>query len=168
MRNQHAARTLFVQQGAGAMDKPLVEVKADVHAGPDAVWRILTARKSAMFMGADVESDWREGSPISFTGEFDGRPFRDHGEIRSVEAGRHLAFTHFSPTSGKPDTPDNYNLVDVRLDGDGDRTQVTLSQTPLGGDRPDDATIEMYRKNWTVMLDGLRKAAELDAFGDRP
>jgi uncharacterized protein YndB with AHSA1/START domain len=142
------------------MDQPLIEAETLVDADADAVWGALTARRSAMFMGAKVETDWRPGSPISFTGEFNGKAFRDHGEIREVEDRRRLVFTHFSPSSGKPDIPDNHNLVDVRLDPDGRQTRVRLSQIPLGGDRPDERTVEAFRRNWQVMLDGLKRAAE--------
>ena len=142
------------------MDKPLVEVETVVEAAASTVWDALTARKSAMFMGADVETDWGPGSPISFTGEFQGKAFKDHGEIRDIEDRRRLTFTHFSPTSGKPDVPDSYNLVDVRLEPLGERTRVKLSQTPLGDARPDQPTIDAFRRNWQVMLDGLKQAAE--------
>jgi uncharacterized protein YndB with AHSA1/START domain len=142
------------------MDKPLVEVETLVEADVSAVWDVLTARKSAMFMGADVETDWGTGSPISFTGEFNGKAFKDHGEIRDIEDRRRLTFTHYSPISGKPDVPDSYNLVDVRLEPHGERTRVKLSQTPLGDARPDDQTVEAYRRNWEVMLGGLKTAAE--------
>ena len=142
------------------MDKPLVEVETLVEAPVSAVWDVLTARKSAMFMGADVETDWGTGSPISFTGEFNGKAFKDHGEIRDIEDRRRLTFTHYSPSSGKPDVPDSYNLVDVRLEPHGERTRVKLSQAPLGGDRPDAATVAAFRRNWEVMLGGLKTAAE--------
>jgi len=146
------------------MQKPLIEVVTTVNADAQQVWEALTASKSAMFMGAEVDTDWKQGSPISFTGEFKGKAYRDHGEIRSVDEGRELAFTHFSPLSGKADAEENYNLVDIRLSPDGDRTKVSVSQTPLGGERPDGQTVDEYRRNWDVMLDGLRRAAEERAF----
>ena len=145
------------------MQKPLIEVDTTVNAEAKDVWRTLTAEKSAMFMGAKVDTDWQEGSPISFTGEFKGKAYRDHGEIRTVDEGRELAFTHFSPLSGKEDAQENYNLVDVCLSPDGDRTRVSVSQTPLGDDKPDEQTIAEYRKNWSAMLDGLKQAAEESA-----
>lgn len=145
------------------MQKPLIEVDTTVNAQAKQVWRTLTASKSAMFMGAAVDTDWREGSPISFTGEFKGKPYRDHGEIRTLDEGRELAFTHFSPLSGKADSEENYHLVDVRLSPDGDKTRVSVSQTPLGEDQPDEKTVAEYRKNWAAMLDGLKQAAEESA-----
>jgi uncharacterized protein YndB with AHSA1/START domain len=142
------------------MTKPLIEVDTLVDADAATVWQTLTQKNSAMFMGAAVDTDWREGSPIRFSGEFNGKPFRDHGEIRAAELQRHLAFTHFSGSSGKPDVPENYNLVDIRLEPQSERTRVTLSQTPQGNDQPDAETAAQFRKNWEAMLGALKKAAE--------
>ena len=55
------------------MDKPVIEVEALVEADTKSVWEALTARRSAMFMGAHVDTDWKPGSPISFIGEFEGK-----------------------------------------------------------------------------------------------
>lgn len=137
------------------MTKPLITVETLIEADASSVWDTLTQRKSAMFMGADVDTDWRQGSPLTMSGEFNGKPFKDHGEIRSSEPKRHLAFTHFSGAQ-----TGNGNLVDIRLDPQGERTKVTLSQTPQGGTTPDDRKIAEFRKNWEAMLGALKKAVE--------
>lgn len=146
------------------MTEPLITVEQFIDADQAAVWDALTQKKSAMFMGADVDTDWRPGSPISFSGEFKGRSFRDRGEIRLSDPKRHLAFTHFSESSGKPDLLENYNFIDIRLERQGEGTRVTLSQTPQGQHHFDEKTIAEFRKNWDMMLDGLKKAAEERAF----
>ena len=137
------------------MTKPLITVETLIDADASSVWDTLTQRKSAMFMGADVDTDWRQGSPLTMSGEFNGKPFKDHGEIRSSEPKRHLAFTHFSG-----EQTEIGNLVDIRLDPQGERTKVTLSQTPQGGATPDDRKIAEFRKNWEAMLGALKKAVE--------
>ncbi|MFL6730697.1 MAG: SRPBCC domain-containing protein [Sphingomicrobium sp.] len=137
------------------MSEPLITVDTLVDADPAAVWETRTQKKSAMFMGADVETDWQPGSPIRFSGEFHGKAFEDTGEIRSVEPLRRLAFTHFS--GGRTE---NGNLVDIRLEPRGERTELTLSQTPLGSPPTDHATVAEFRNNWQMMLDALRNAAE--------
>lgn len=142
------------------MTEPLITVDTLIDTDASAVWDTLTQKKSAMFLGADVDTDWRQGSPITLSGEFHGKPFKDHGEIRASEPQRHIAFTHFSPSSGKPDRPENYNLVDIRLHPEGERTRVTLSQTPQGTDRPGDEQVAEFRKNWDMMLGALKKVAE--------
>ena len=137
------------------MTDPLITVDTLIDADAAAVWTALAQRKSPMFMGADVDTDWRQGSPIRMSGEFHGKAFDDHGEIRASEPGRHLAFTHISGSQ-----QDNGNLVDIRLEPQGERTRVTLSQTPQGGQGPDEKTAAQFRKNWEAMLQGLKAAAE--------
>ena len=137
------------------MTQPLITVDTLIDAEPATVWDTLTQAKSPMFMGADVDSDWREGSPIRMSGEFHGKAFHDHGEIRASDPGRHLAFTHISGSQ-----PESANLVDIKLAPDGERTKVTLSQTPEGDQRPGEKMVAEFRKNWEAMLQGLKTAAE--------
>ena len=137
------------------MTEPLITVDVVVDAEPSQVWMVMTQSPSALFLGADVISDWQAGSPINMSGEFHGKAFHDHGDIRESEPGQHLAFTHFSGNRR-----DNGNLVDIRLEPQGDRTRVVLSQTPLSSQGPDQAKIAEFRKNWEAMLGALKKAAE--------
>ena len=137
------------------MTEPLVTVETLINAEPAQVWMTLTESPSPLFMGADVISDWQKGSPLHISGEFQGKEFHDHGEIRESEPARHVAFTHFSGSqTGKG------NLVDIELQPQGVRTKLILSQTPDGGERPDEAKVAEFRKNWEAMLGGLKKAAE--------
>ncbi len=55
------------------MKQPKIEVSTVIHADPAMIWKTITQRKSVMFMGADVESDWRVGHPILFRGGMDGQ-----------------------------------------------------------------------------------------------
>lgn len=137
------------------MTEPLITVDALIDADPPAVWDTLTRRQSPMFLGAEVDTDWRAGSPMTMTGEYGGKRFEDHGEIRVAEAQHRLAFTHFSGADSG-----NGNLVDIRLEPEGEGTRVTLSQTPLGGDPPDPGKIAGFRKTWEAMLAALKNAAE--------
>ena len=41
-------------------------------------------------MGADVESDFKVGSPITFRGEFKGKTYQDKGEIKAATRGKRL------------------------------------------------------------------------------
>ena len=79
-----------------------------------------------------------------------------------AEPERTLAYSHWSPTGGKPDAPENYHVVEVTLDEREGTTHVTLHQSNLEGDATDDdrANREHYEKNWKHMLDGLKKTTE--------
>lgn len=108
------------------------------------------------FFGATVVSDWHVGSPIVWKGEWQGKPYEDKGRILRAEVGHLLEFTHFSPLSGKPETPENYHTIMIELRENNGQTTVTLSQ--------DNNATEMERehseKNWTMMLGGLKKVVE--------
>jgi len=142
------------------MDKHNLTAKADVSiaASPERVWRALTepaAIKTYMF-GAHVDTDWHVGSTITWSGEMKGKKYEDKGEILSFEAERELAYSHFSPLSGKPDRPENYHNVTIRLVKEKDGTHVELSQD----NNPDEKSKTESAKNWRAMLDGLKQFAE--------
>jgi uncharacterized protein YndB with AHSA1/START domain len=126
------------------------------------VWKALTTPEiiRTYFFGADMETDWKVGSPVTIKGEMKGKAYEDKGEVRSFEPERRLAFSHFSPSTGQPDRPENYHLVAYELEPEGERTKVTLTQSNLtGGVRDSDVKNRTeYEKNWAMVLDGLEKA----------
>lgn len=141
------------------MDKDLVaKASTTIHASNDAVWHALTdpgAIEQYMF-GTKVDSEWREGSPITWKGEFKGKPYEDRGEILEVRRGKRLAYSHFSPMMGKPDRPENYHKVTIDLAGSGDETRVSLTQD----NNADEKALAHSEKNWEAMLAGLKKYVE--------
>src|SRR3989442_10144144 len=48
------------------------------------------------YLGAEVETDWQVGSPITFKGDWEGKPYEDKGEILVFEPERKLAYSHRS------------------------------------------------------------------------
>ena len=147
------------------MPETTARATIDIRAPRDTVWRALTdpAQIKRYFMGnAEVRTDWKVGSPIVFRGEWNGRTFEDKGEVITFDPERELAYSHFSPMTGKPDAPENYHLVDITLAGGADTTNVTLEQSNLTGDvtADDRASREQFEQNWQQMLEGLRDTAE--------
>jgi len=129
------------------------------------VWRSLTdpAEIKKYFMGdADVATDWKVGSPITFRGEWNGQAFEDKGEIVTFEPERELAYSHFSPMTGKPDEPESYHVVDITLGGDDRTTTVTLEQSNLTGGvtEEDEQNRAAFEQNWQDMLDKLKATTE--------
>lgn len=141
--------------------RPLVSVSETVDASPAKVWETATHRTGVMFMGADVKTDWHEGHSIRFKGEWKGKTFEDKGKVETFDAGKQLAFTHFSPASGKEDSPENYNLVSIELKPNGARTDVTLTQSiHERAEEPNAQTVAEFEKNWQLMLAKLKDEAE--------
>jgi uncharacterized protein YndB with AHSA1/START domain len=129
-----------------------------VAAPADKVWDALVTPstiKQYMF-GTTVISDWNEGSPIVWKGEWQGRKYEDKGVIRQLTPGRALQYTHFSPMSGEPDRPENYHTVTIQLSAEGQQTRVSLTQD----NNPTEEARSHSEKNWGTMLEGLKRVVE--------
>ncbi len=129
-----------------------------INAPKEDVWDALvnpeTIRK--YMFGTQVVSDWREGSPIVWKGEWQGKPYADKGVILQLKPGETIQYSHFSPLSGLIDRPENYHIVTVVLTGQGNQTQVALTQDHNSTEQ-DRAESE---KNWGMMLASLKKLLE--------
>ncbi len=141
------------------MNKNLIaRVSISINAPSAQVWDALVnpqAIKQYMF-GTNVVSDWREGSPIVWKGEWQGKSYEDKGVILQFKPGRTIRYSHFSPLSGLPDKPENYHTVTIDLLGEGNQTHVSLAQNNNATEK-ERADSE---KNWGIMLAGLKKFVE--------
>jgi uncharacterized protein YndB with AHSA1/START domain len=111
--------------------------------------------KKYMF-GSEVTTDWKPGSPITWSGEYEGRKYQDKGEIIAVEPGRLLEVTHFSPLTGQADRPENYHRVRYQLEQTNGGTSLQLTQDNSSSTEE----AEHSSATWQTMLDGLKKVAE--------
>jgi uncharacterized protein YndB with AHSA1/START domain len=140
------------------MTKIIAKAEADINAPPSKVWDALTnpaVIKQYMF-GTNVVSDWKQGSPIVWKGEWKGKAYEDKGVILGIEPRRMLRYSHFSPLSGQPDTAENYHTVTIELSREGESTLVSLSQD----NNPTEKAREESEKNWGMMLGGMKKLLE--------
>ncbi len=136
----------------------IARASVTVNAPRERVWTALVspeAIKQYMF-GTDVVSEWREGSRIVWKGEWQGKAYEDHGVILALTPQRRLQYSHFSPLSGLPDTPENYHSVTIELSDDGSATRISLSQD---NNATEDARAHS-EKNWGTMLTALKKFVE--------
>ena len=137
----------------------IATARADVDAPPSHVWMVLTDNQllGEVMFGSEIITDWHVGGPIVFRGEWECKPFEDKGVIDELSEPRLLRMQHFSPLSGLPDEPENYNHVAFELSplGDGSRTRVTITQDG----NADQAAADHSTANWQAMLESLKKVA---------
>ena len=136
----------------------IAEATVIVAAPPAKVWAALTDpdQVSQYLMGTELQTDWQPGSPITWTGDYEGKPYVDKGEVLEVEENRRLAYTHFSPLTGAEDLPENYHTLWWSLEEVSGGTQVVLNQD-------NNATAEeadQNADNWQGVLLSLKKVAE--------
>ena len=136
----------------------IARVSTTIEAPKEKVWEALVTPEiiKQYFFGTEVKSDFKEGSPITWSGEWQGKSYEDKGQIRENEPGRRLKFTHFSPASGEKDIQDNYHIVTIVLDERSKKTLVTLTQD----NNHSEQAREHSEKNWHAMVDGLKKVVE--------
>jgi uncharacterized protein YndB with AHSA1/START domain len=138
----------------GFIAKALISINAPVGRVWDALINPELIRQ--YMFGTNVISDWKEGSPIVWKGEWQGKKYEDKGVILKLEPERLIQYSHFSPLSGKPDLPENYHTVTIELVSDEVETTVSLSQD----NNETEKAREHSEKNWKMMLDGLKKLLE--------
>lgn len=136
----------------------LVETQVTIDADTAKVWDAITnpAKIKQYLMGTNVETDWKEGSVISYSGEFNGKKYHDKGTIEKFVPEKIFQSTYWSSMSGKEDTPENYNLVTYSLSPENGKTVLTLIQDNLHSEEEK----EHSKKNWDSVLQKLKEVVE--------
>jgi len=136
----------------------VAKVAIDVQAPTSKVWDALVKPEliAKYMFGAKVVSDWKEGSPITWAGEWKGKPYEDKGKILKIQQGKLLEYSHYSPMTGAPDVPESYHTVSIELAEASGRTKLTLAQD----NNSNDEARKQSEQNWKQMLEGLKKVVE--------
>jgi uncharacterized protein YndB with AHSA1/START domain len=140
------------------MTDHVATARTEISASPARVWVALTDpdQISKYMFGSQVETDWQQGSPIVWKGDYQGKAYEDKGQILDVVPEQRLQVTHFSPLGGKDDVPENYHTLTYKLVGEGDTTQLSLSQDNNASAEEAEHSTGM----WQTMLEGLKQVAE--------
>jgi uncharacterized protein YndB with AHSA1/START domain len=123
------------------------------------IWNTLTnpAKIQLYLFESNVETDWKVGSPITFTRDWNGTQYQDKGTVLEHEESKLLKFSYWSSQEGYADIPENYSIITYRLDGE-DSKSVKL--TYLREKIP----IEFEQKNQErylpVLLENIKRIAE--------
>lgn len=129
-----------------------------IHAPASKVWKALTDPRliKRYLFGADVTTDWKTGSPIRYTGVYEGKEYEEKGEILKIDPEKMLQTTNFSSMSGKEDRPENYAVVTYRLEEQGPLTKLTITQDNI----PNAQGVQRSESNWRGVLESLRLVVE--------
>jgi len=89
----------------------------DINVEPSRLWRALTdpAMIKQYLHGTETSTDWKMGSEIIFTGEYEGKKYRDRGIIGEIVENETLTYSYWSGFSGLEDKQENYSLITYNL-----------------------------------------------------
>lgn len=141
------------------MDKELISKTSIVINAPLAkVWDALINPDviKQYFFGAEVVSDWKEGSPIIFRGEYQANKYEEKGVLLQIKPESLLQYTHWSPFDELPDAPENYRTWTFRLSEED--THVLLSMTE--DNIPTEKKRERSDEFWTGVLATIKQLLE--------
>src|ERR1700753_986040 len=119
------------------MSQPLIVVNSIAINAPAAkVWNALTnpeETKKYMF-GCEALSDWKEGSPLIWKGNFNGVELvAVKGTVTGIRPGQFLAYTTIDPNSTIADVPENYVTVTYTLTETNGETLLEVTQGDFAG-----------------------------------
>lgn len=141
------------------MEKELaLEMKIALRAPQPKVWTALTdpAWIEQWMFGTQTESDWKVGSPITFSGTWEGKAYKDQGIIQEIAPEKLLYYTFWSPLSGTENTPENYTHIVYELTSEKDTTILSIRQNTF----TNEAELEHWEKNWQLVMDKLKEVVE--------
>ena len=140
--------------------KLIATTSTSIYSSPSSVWKALIDPeivKQYMY-GAEVSSDWQVGSPITYKGVWEGRPYEDKGTILEIIPERVLSYTYWSPLSGTDDFEDNYAHVTYHVSEYDDETTLTITQDNLETDE----AVVAAEENWMKVAGNIKRILEGD------
>ena len=130
----------------------------EIHADIEKVWDALIDPEtiSQYLFGTKTETSWEPGTPIRFSGEYQGTSYLDKGMIKTFDQYRRLQYTYWSSMSGLEDSPENYALVTFELAVKNGATLLTVIQDNI----KNEAARQHSEANWTQVLHKIKEILE--------
>ena len=131
-----------------------------IEATVNKVWNALTNPEiiKQYLHDTNTKTDWVVGHPITWSGEWNGKPYEDKGEILTFEQNKIIKISHWSPLSGQEDTPENYHIITYELSCDKNKTILTLTQ---GGNSSQEDVNSMIENGWKPILLQIKELLEM-------
>ncbi len=140
-----------------ATDK-ILNKTISINAPTSKVWNTLTNPdliKEWLF-GTKVISEWKVGTSILFTGNWQGTDYADKGKILKFDIEKVFQYNYWSGFSGLPDSPENYSVITFELTPKDNATFLTLTQSNFATE----TAYEHSDKNWEATLELMKKIIE--------
>jgi uncharacterized protein YndB with AHSA1/START domain len=140
------------------MEKLSLTTSINIKAPAAEIWKGLTDPEIVRqyFFGTNVKSDWQAGSPITFSGAWEGKSYEDKGIIQEITPGKYIKYSYWSSMGGTEDKPENYAYVSYSLDEKEGGTTLTITQDNI----KDVTSKEHSEQSWQAIFGGLKTILE--------
>lgn len=141
------------------MDKSLkLSTSIDINASIDKVWFALTNKEmiKQYFWGTETNTDWKEGSPISFSGTWEETKYEDKGFILKIEKEKTFKHSYWSSFWGTDYNPDDFSIITYELSKNGEQTNLTVTQEGFKDEQSRDHSVG----NWKGIFDNIKNLLE--------
>ncbi len=131
-----------------------------INASAQKVWEALTQPELVKMWqyGSDLLTDWKEGSEIKFTTEWEGNIFEQWGKVLEIKPNELIKYSLFVPRPGLEDKPENYFIMSYILSSENDKTKLEIIQE----DNHLNAVQEEPQGEENPVLKSLKMIAEKD------
>jgi uncharacterized protein YndB with AHSA1/START domain len=129
-----------------------------INAPKSKVWMALIDPEQVKkyFFGTVLKSDWKVGSAITFSGEWEGKPYLDKGIILQIEKEKILKYNYWSSFSGTEDKPENYAVIIYSLEEKAGQTTIFISQDSIKSKE----ALDHSEQNWQMIMKSLKELLE--------
>ncbi len=129
-----------------------------INASSQKVWTALTDPEivKQYFFGTKLQTTWKVGDPITFSGEWEGKAYVDKGTILQIDAGKSVAYNYWSSFSGKEDKPENYATIVYRLEEQDGQALLTIEQNHIA----DQEALAHSEQNWKMIVNSMKEIIE--------
>jgi uncharacterized protein YndB with AHSA1/START domain len=105
------------------------------------------------YEGLKVECDWKVGGPIVWSGEWEGKKFRDEGTLKVYDRPRLFEYTYWTSFWGPTPDPDSIQTIRNEFIPVSGGTKLVITQTNIPNAESRDHSIA----NWKELLEKLEK-----------
>jgi uncharacterized protein YndB with AHSA1/START domain len=142
-------------------ERKIMKKTVNINAPASQVWHMLTTPElMKKWMMSDIEidiiTDWKVGSPMVIRGNMNGKNFENKGRVLQFEPEKTFQYSHLSSLSRLPDQPENYSLIEFRLEPLENQTILTLTLSNF----PTESIYKHLAFYWNVTLEVLKKMIE--------
>lgn len=130
----------------------------EIEASRADVWDALVnpATAKAYFFGAEVRTDWTVGSPITFTGAFNGNAYHEKGTVLQYRPENLLQYSHWSDLDQLPELPENYRNWTFRIEPGDPGVVLSVTEDNI----PDESKRARSDEFWSGVLVAIKGIVE--------